>query len=245
MPNAIETVLNTIHSHPKIPLVYLNYAFTRIEDARTISNFNDFFQEAIPIVPAEPDLCGDIKTICARNENFFTAIYTLVLRRDHAIKAYSQDTSGRPFSTMLTCIPTTYYVLNNMMDELGVWLGTPQVVVNMNVSWMRYASIWILERIPEVYEKAELRGVPSEEIDRWRCHTLPGVIHYFSEIFKEEQLDNAEYFDPRRLIRRFKHLPSFQDKLPQLIKIYSLAHENKHPTAIYPLEQVFPMSTMN
>jgi len=143
---------------------------------------------------------------------------------------------------MLTCIPTTYYVLNNMMDELGVWLGTPQVVVNMNVSWMRYASIWILERIPEVYEEAERRGVNPEEIDHWRCHTLPGVIHYFAEIFNEEQLDNAEYFDPKCLIRRFKHLPSFREKLPELINVYSRAHEDKHPRAIYPLSHVFPMS---
>ena len=245
MPNAIETILDKLHAHPKVPLVYLNYSFTRIEDARTISDFDKFFQEATPIVNAEPDLFGAIKTICARNENFFTAIYTLVLRRDHAIKAYSQDTSGRPFSTMLTCIPTTYYVLNNMMDELGVWIGTPQVVVNMNVSWMKYASIWILERIPEVYEEAERRGVNPEEIDRWRCHTLPGVIHYFAEIFKEEQLDNSEYFDPKRLIRRFKHLPAFQDKLPKLSKIYSLAYENRHPRAAYPLCQVFPMSIVN
>jgi FkbM family methyltransferase len=245
MPNAIETILDKLYAYLKVSLVYLNYAFTRIEDARTISNFDKFFQEATPIVNAESDLFGAIKTICARNENFFTAIYTLVLRRDHAIKAYSQDTSGRPFSTMLTCIPTTYYVLNNMMDEMGVWLGTPQVVVNMNVSWMRYAPIWILERIPEVYEEAELRGVSPEETDRWRCHTLPGVIHYFGEIFKEEQLNNSECFDPKRLIRRFKHLPVFQEKLPELIKIYSLAYENRHPKAVYPLSQIFPAPNIN
>ena len=33
------------------------------------------------------------------NENLFTAIYCLVFRRDHAIKAYAQNTDGRPFST--------------------------------------------------------------------------------------------------------------------------------------------------
>jgi hypothetical protein len=35
-----------------------------------------------------------------------------------------------------------------MMDEPGQWIGEPQIVVNMNVSWLRYAST-TLERIPE------------------------------------------------------------------------------------------------
>ena len=243
MPGSIEQVLDNLNSHPQVSLIYLNYAFTRIEDARTITDFNSFFQEATPIVPAEEDRVGLIKNICARNENFFTAIYTLVFRRDHALKAYSQDTSGRPFSTMLTCIPTTHYVLNHMMNELGIWLGTPQIVVNMNVSWMKYAPLWILERIPEVYEEAERQGVSSAEIDRWRAHTLPGVINFFQEIFENDPLNNSDYFSPSRLVRRFKHLPDFQEAKPVLHDIYVDAHTKGHSAAQLPPSQVFPESS--
>lgn len=240
IPGAIERVMDALWLHSDVALVYLNYAFTRIDDARTIKDLDGFFSQANPIVPAEPDLDGSIRTICARNENFFTAIYTLVFRRDHAIKAYSQDTSGRPFSTMLTCIPTTHYVLNNMMDELGVWIGEPQVVVNMNVSWLKYAPLWILERIPEVYEIAEKRGVSEEQIDLWRTHTLSGVVHYFKVIFEDDPLNNADYFKPDRLIRRFKHLPEFVTFYPELREIYSHAHNNGHPAAIKPISAIFP-----
>jgi FkbM family methyltransferase len=243
MPDSIERVLENLNSHPRVSLIYLNYAFTRIEDARTITDFNSFFKEATPIVPAEEDRVGLIKNICARNENFFTAIYTLVFRRDHALKAYSQDTSGRPFSTMLTCIPTTHYVLNHMMNELGIWLGTPQIVVNMNVSWMKYAPLWILERIPEVYEEAERQGVSSAEIDRWRTHTLPGVINFFQEIFENDPLNNSDYFSPSRLVRRFKHLPDFQEAKPVLHDIYVDAHTKGHSAAQFPPSQVFPESS--
>lgn len=240
MPGAIERVLKAINENPGVALVYLNYAFTRVEDARSIADFDLFFRAAIPIVPGEADLVGPIREICARNENFFTAIYTLVLRRDHAIGAYSQDTSGRPFSTMLTCIPTTHYVLKNMIDEPGVWIGAPQIVINLNVSWMNYASLWILERIPEVYDIAELKGVSTECMDRWRRHTLPGVVHYFREIFRSDPLNNAAYFSPERLFRRFKHLPEFLAVLPELREIYRKAHVEGHPAAAVPVQRVFP-----
>jgi len=240
MAGAIERILKALQTHKNISLVYLNYAFTQIEDARTISNFKTFFRDVTPIVPPEPDLEGSIRSICARNENFFTAIYTLVLRRDHAIHAYSQDTSGRPFSTMLTCIPTTYYVLHNMMNELGVWVGEPQLVVNMNVSWLKYAPLWILERIPEVYDLAERKGVPVDEVDRWRRHTLPGVAHYFRTIFENDPLNNADYFKADRVVRRFSHLKEFSIYFPEMHDIYKRAHLEGHPAAIQPVSVVFP-----
>ena len=238
-PGAIERVLTAMADHPNTALIYLNYAFTRIDDARTVTDFDRFFADATPIVPPEGDLAGPIRAICARNENFFTAIYTLVFRRDHGLKAYDQDTSGRPFSTMLTCIPTTYYVLNNMMEEPGVWIGEPQVVVNMNVSWMRYAPLWILERIPEVYEVARAKGVSREDIDRWRRHTLPGVEHFFGEIFTNDPLGNAAFLSPARLVRRFSDLPEFQAHRAKMLEIYTRAHEQGHPAAAEPPAAVF------
>lgn len=239
IPGCIERVMDTLKSHPDVALVYLNYAFTLIEDARTITDFDKFFAEATPIVPPEEDLEGPIKTICARNENFFTAIYTIVFRRDHAIKAYSQDTSGRPFSTMLTCIPTTYYVLNYLMDEPGVWIGEPQVVSNMNVSWLKYATLWILERIPEVYDLAEAHGVPAQVMDKWRSHTFPGLVQYFKMIFDDDPLNNAAYFRPDRVLRRFKHIPEFALASVELRDVYTRAHENGHPAATKPVSVVF------
>lgn len=240
LQGSIERVLDAIHLHLQVALVYLNYAFTRVEDARTVKDFSAFFREATPFVPAEADRTGSIRQICARNENFFTAIYTLAFRRDHAIRAYSQDTTGRRFSIMSTCIPTTKYVLNHMMDEPGVWIGTPQLVVNMNVSWLRYAPLWMLEHIPEVYEIAEQKGVASEEIDCWRWYTLLGVAHYFGEIFSSDPLNNATYFSASRLVRRFKDLPEFAEISASLQEIYSRAYESGHLAAKLRVKRVIP-----
>lgn len=237
---AIDRILGAISTHPGTALVYLNYAYTRIADARQVGDFERFFAEASPIVPAEPDRHGRIKEICARNENFFTAIYTLVFRRDHAIRAYSQDTSGRPFSTMLTAIPTTYYVLHHMMDEPGVWIGTPQVIVNMNVSWMKYAPLWILERIPEVYETAMAKGAARRDIDRWRSHTLPGMVSYFKQILEHDPLDNAAFVSFPRVVRRFADLPGFATYEAELRDAYRKARAAGSPAARAPIDVVFP-----
>ncbi len=223
-PGAIEKILAAISNNPDAALVYLNYAYTREDDASQIKEFEKLFSEATPITKPTPDLTAPISRLSTLSENFFTAIYCVVFRRDHALHAYSQDTSGRPFSTMLTCIPTTYHVLHSMMSEKGVWLGSPNAVVNMNVSWLKYASIWILERIPEAFDLAEKMGAPGDEIDKRRIAHLPSVWHWFKEIIKDDPEGNIAYFNPARLFSRFKHLPEFQARMGELIAVYREAH---------------------
>ena len=231
-PKSITKILQIIKEHPELGLIYLNYAYTRETNANSVTNLDNFISQSTPIAAPGADIFGDVRGICAESENFFTAIYCLVFRRDHALHAYSQNTEGRPFSTMLTCIPTTYYVLNFMMDEPAYWVGEPQLVVNLNVSWMKYAPLWILERIPEVYDLAEQMGVNPEAIDRWRTHSLPNIVHYFEEIYKGDKEGNLEYFSPLRLITRIKHLEGFSTYSETLKRIYENAHESGHPAAM-------------
>ncbi len=239
-PGSIERVLQTIQRNPGIALIYLNYAYTRQDDAKMVTDLDRFLNESTPVVTSGPDVAGPVHLISTKSENFFTAIYCLVFRRDHALRAYSQNTDGRPFSTMLTCIPTTYYVLNYMMNEPAYWVGDPQVVVNLNVSWMKYASIWILERLPEAHDLAEKLGASPNEVDRCRINHLPHVFHWYKEIFENEQeLDNVYYFSASRLVTRMKHLEQFREKGKILRDIYNTAHVQGHAGASIPTSQVF------
>jgi len=126
-----------------------------------------------------------------------------------------------------------------MMDEFGVWVGEPQLVVNMNVSWKKYAPLWILERIPEVYEVAESKGADPKAMDRWRLHTLPSAVSFFEEIYNSDPMGNADFFSPEIFVRRFKHLPEFARFEAKLKSVYKLAHDRGHPAASSPLEHVF------
>jgi glycosyltransferase involved in cell wall biosynthesis len=222
---ALEKVLTAILDKPSVPLIYLNYGYTHHDAPRAIGDIDRFVASAIPITPPCEDRYAPIAELATLSENFFTAIYCLIFRRDHAIKAYSQDIVGRPFSSLLTCIPTAYYVCNHIFREVGYWIGEPCVVVNMNVSWMKYAPLWILERIPELYELAEIRGANSLEVDRWRVHNLPGALHFFPAIYFDDSAGNLEHFSFERFIRRHKHLPEFQSQLREFVKIYQKAYD--------------------
>ncbi|MGH9821126.1 MAG: glycosyltransferase, partial [Pyrinomonadaceae bacterium] len=221
---AVEQILRAIDQHPAIGLMYLNYSYTRISEAAEVDNIDQFLLDATPIVPPTPNQFAAIKQISTFSENFFTAIYCLVFRRDHALRAYSQNTSGRPFSSLLTCIPTSYYICENMFDEMGYWIGEPFVVVNMNVSWGRFAPLWILERIPELYDLAEKMGADPDAVDGWRRYTLGSAIHYLERIFFNDPEGNATYFSMDRWIARHKHLEEFRLKLPEALRIYDRAY---------------------
>jgi hypothetical protein len=235
---SIDRVIRALQANPGIALIYLNYAYTRQADAGSVTDLDEFLRNAAPITASTPDLVAPIRCISTKSENFFTAIYCLVFRRDHALKAYSQDTSGRPFSTMLTCIPTTYHVLHRMMQETGCWIGAPQVVVNMNVSWMKYAPLWILERLPEAFDVAEKMGAACEEVDRCRIAHLPNVWHWFNEILNDDPESNLECFSFARLVARFKHLPQFREKAPSLLATYRCAAERDPARAPFPAPEL-------
>lgn len=223
LPGAIENVLTALKSNTDAALVYLNYSYSREDDAANVTDLDNFFESATLVAPETENLVAPISVLSTQSENFFTAIYCLVYRRDHALKAYSQDTSGRPFSTMLTCIPTTYHVLHKMMHETGVWLGGAQLVVNLNVSWMKYATLWILERLPEAFDTAEKMGAKKELVDKKRIEHLPHIRDWFLAILKEDGEGNREYFDPLKLFSRFKHLAEFRVLMPELIEAYRVA----------------------
>jgi len=238
-PGSIEKVLQMIQKHPDISLVYLNYAYTKQDNPKAIVDLDKFLNESTPIVDPDKDVLGTVSEICTKSENFFTAIYCLVFRRDHALRVYTQNMEGRPFSTLLTCLPTAYYTLNFMMNETAYWVGEPQLVVNPNVSRMKYSPLWILERIPEVYDLAERLGADPELVDRWRQHTLPGIIYWFRDIYEHDEEGNIKYFSPSRLVARIKHLDMFSSKVQELRAIYEGAYAAGHPGAQIPSSQVF------
>jgi len=135
-------------------------------------------------------------------------------------------------------VPTTWYVLRQMMDDSGYWLGSPQLVVNMNVSWIEHAPLWILERVPEVYDLAELTGADPTAVDAWRRQTLRGVPGQLQSLYSRTSTAEA-LFDPVRSLGRFRHLPELEHMMPTLRRIYSAAWRSGHPRATVPPELLF------
>lgn len=242
-PGAIDRVLQIIERHPTLGLIYLNYGYTTEADPGNVTDLPAFLASYNMLEPAGPDELATVKRLSTKCENFFGAIYSHVYRRDHALRSYCQNTSGRIFSTMLTCVPTSYYVLNYMADEPAYWVGEPSLVVNSNVSWQDYGALLELEQLPRTWDLAERMGADPEEVDRRRANRLWLVEMMWRDIFENDKAGNSAYFSAPRVLMRLKHLTEIDKHIPEFRSIYDRAHKAGHPAAFMPSEELFSAFT--
>jgi tetratricopeptide (TPR) repeat protein len=238
-PGTIERVLGIIDRHPGIGLIYLNYGYSSEDNPANVTDLTAFLDGYNVLQPSCPDEVAPVKRLAAKTENFYTAIYAQVYRRDHALRAYGQDTSGRIFSTMLTCVPTAYYVLNYMAEEPGYWVGEPALVVNSNVSYTDYVALLDLEHLPRAWDLAERMGADPGEVDRRRSNRLWLVKLMWQQIFENDATGNSAYLSPSRVLTRLKHLPELDEHIGEFMAIYRRARDAGHPAATIPTEILF------
>ena len=222
---AIEAVLHGLDTHRDVEMAYLNYAYTSFAAPTSITSPDEIVRGAIPLGHGGPNRRVDaLREVAAFNENLFTAIYTCVFRRDHALRCYQQDSSGPPFSSLLRCIPSSVYALAALADRPAWWVGQPAVVVNSNVSWLRWELLWRLERMPDLYDAAELAGVDPVRVDRHRVRHAWNTPAWTRTALMEAEEAIRTGVSVGQLIERCKHLDVFKADLPQLWEVYSAAY---------------------
>ena len=220
----VQRIMDVINEHPRSEIIYINYAYTHFNQPEELDDIDEIIHKATPIAtPSRSHFCEEIRSFAGYNENLFTAIYACVFRRDHAIGAYTQDTSGPPFSDLMTCIPTSVYVLKHMINRPGYWIGDPYVIVNMNVSWRKWALIWHLERMPDLFDLAEKQGVDKNLIAPYRRNHCADVANWARSVYFGEDDELARLFSMERLLERCKHIPEFRAQLDALRQVYELA----------------------
>ncbi len=234
---SLEKIINIIQTK-KPELINLNYAHCADPKPPKKEDLNQYLKSATKICNGSSSHEGLLKELSCYNENFYTAIYSFVAKRSYAWRIYSQDTSGQPFSSLQTCVPTTKYILSNMMEIKAYWESEPHITVNLNVSWGQYAPLWILERIPEVYDLAELNGISTNKVDQWRRHTLNNSLTFLEVIYTSETPELYSQFNIIRFIRRYRHLREFGDFFPLFETIYEKAFEQFNPLATIPPEHL-------
>lgn len=228
---AIDKVVDVLHRHPAVELVYMNYGYTTEADPANVEDYSTFLNGFNVLQEAGPDELGTVASIAAKTENFYTAIYSHVYRRDHALRAYCQDTSGRTFATMRSCIPTTAYVLSEMAAAPAYWIGEQMLVVNSNVSWAAYGPMLDLEHLPESWDMAERIGCPQKEVDQRRANRLWLVELMWRQLFEDDKVGNSSYISAERVLLRLQHLDEFAPFVPALRAVYETAHLAGNPAA--------------
>jgi glycosyltransferase involved in cell wall biosynthesis len=210
---ALENVLEGLAKHPDVEMAYLNYAYTQFDEPAQLDDVDRLVANATPIADGGPNrYVSQLRNVAGLNENVFTAIYTCVFRRDHALRAYQLDTRGAPFSSLATCVPSSVYALAALQDRPAWWVGEPAVVVNMNVSWLRWALLWHLERMPDLFDEAERQGIDGERLDAYRLKHLAEAERWVRAVYFDAEDAIRHGFSLARLIERSKHLPEFRER---------------------------------
>ena len=221
---AIETLLTGLEAHPDVEMAYMNYAYTNFDAPEQLADPEDIIRAAHPIGLGGPNRrVAELREVAALNENLFTAIYACAFRRDHALRAYQQNVAGPPFSSLLTCIPSSVYALAALQDRPAFWVGQPAIVVNMNVSWLRWVLLWHLERMPDLFDAAELAGIDPVRVDRHRKKHCWNAAEWLRSALMEAEDPVREGVSLARLIERCKHLEAFTAELPKLRTAYAEA----------------------
>jgi len=221
---AIEQVLTGIERNRDIEMAYMNYSYTRFDTPEELADTARVINEAIPIGYGGANRrVNEVREIAGLNENQFTAIYACAFRADHAYRAYQQDTRGVPFSSLPTCVPTSVYAFSALADRPAYWVGEPAVVVNMNVSWLRWALLWHLERMHDLFDLAELKGVDPVRLDRYRFHHVHSAGKWVRMALFAAEDAIRERVSVDRFLERAKHIEVLRSQLPYVYQAYSEA----------------------
>jgi hypothetical protein len=97
------------------------------------------------------------------------------------------------------------------------------MVVNMNVSWRRWALLWHLERMPDLFDLAELAGIDPMRVDRHRAKHCRNAGDWARMALMHAEDPIREGFSVARLIERCKHVEAFVTELPKLRMAYGEA----------------------
>lgn len=222
----VENVLEGILRHPDIHMVYLNYACTGLKAPPAPGEEDELIRSAAPVAEGGPNrYVPTLRTVAALHENLFTAIYTCVFRRDHALLAYGQNVAGAPFSSLECSAPSAPYALKALLGRPAYWVGRPGLVVNLNVSWKEHGLLWVLERMPELCDLAERMGVDTAGLDACRANLCRAAAENVRKIYFSTEAATRQSFSLARLLERCKHLDDFRHyQVPLLWDLYRRAH---------------------
>ena len=105
--------------------------------------------------------------------------------------------------------------LENLLDKPAYWYGSPAVLVNMNVSWLRHADLWVLERFPEIYQAFQAKGVSLTKINQYRNESINGVVDHLAR-YLDAGSENLDIINLETLFASYSHLESFKNALSEI-----------------------------
>jgi hypothetical protein len=97
----------------------------------------------------------------------------------------------------------------------------------MNVSWLRWALLWHLERMPDLFDAAELAGIDPVRVDRHRLKHCWNAEEWARTALMQAEDAIREGFSVARLIERCKHIEAFAAQIPKIRDVYCLSVDGR------------------
>ena len=110
----------------------------------------------------------------------------------------------------------------------------------MNVSWKEFVLLWHLERMPDLFDLAERKGVTSPNLDVYRLGHCANAANHARQIYFSASQEVRANFSMERLLERCKHLDEFRERqVPMLAELYREAWKAGRVQSGPPPEELF------
>jgi glycosyltransferase involved in cell wall biosynthesis len=115
-----------------------------------------------------------LRDILLMDHNVFTPLYASIMKRNRWKLALANTPQNeKEFSSIDTYIPHALYIIDNMLDCPGYYIGTPLLRASRNTSWDDHAPYYFVECLPALYDKLEAKGIDKNILNSYRAIICP------------------------------------------------------------------------
>ena len=224
---AIKRILTELHHSPDLEYLFVNY--TKYSPPQSPQDLS----QDLPFHPTGSDDLSEyrierIADLAGLDYNCFTPIYCSVMKREHMLKATEKGINRAFFDTLETTVPHALYIIENLLEKPGYYIGYPYIMASHSTTWEEHAPFYVLEYLPQLYKKLEEKGVPRKITDALRATLIKASQQSLYFMLTHPQSPNRERFSFKNYCKRNAHLWAFWKTLlelsPKFIKYYTSKH---------------------
>jgi glycosyltransferase involved in cell wall biosynthesis len=186
LSDGLEKVFNSVKENKGIPFIFGNFSVYYRENKLTPDDSVERFHSEKVIICQQPLPTNiyPINKVVTVNDNFFTAIYINIFRRDIALECFNHPFNKIPFADITECVPSTSLIIGPYSLCNVKWLDECLIAGNYHNSWIHLRIRWHAFIHPQIFERLALAGLDKNNIQTyWKTHT--SLLDEAIELFKK------------------------------------------------------------
>lgn len=213
--DGLTRVLAALREHPDIDFFCANYAVWLPSEPPSPSLSP---QELLRLgEPRRPELADRrverLEELVAGDANCFTPIYSFIMRRPLACRAFEKSLVGEPFSSVESVFSHAVFIAEHLIKQPAWYIGYPCVISSQAQSWNKYWPICVLDLIPRLYDCFERGGVSPQVLDAHRRTMLAHSGGPLWQMLTQRETARRAQFSPVRFLWKHRHFPEFRTEL--------------------------------